>query len=271
MHVFFDSLQYVSIRYGFIALMFAGFTFPIVGCYIIRLNLLTFRFLLVHGAMLGGVLASILGINSWVSMLGVMFLIIIIINLYTQELSINLGQISLAFTIMLIGLTFLLIYKFNIPFLDILSYLWGNIYAINKTDLIFIIIISISNICFLVFFYDKIKAVLFDMSLAITTGISTVWITLNLMSIIGITVIFSMKLIGILLVDSLLILPAVVSFMISRSFFESIIKSSCIGGILAFFSFVLSVYWDVPMSVSLSVLASLLFAGIMIVKKLKGA
>ena len=48
-----ELLTYPPILKGLIVLLFAGISFPITGLYLLKLNLLPLRFMLMHGAIFG--------------------------------------------------------------------------------------------------------------------------------------------------------------------------------------------------------------------------
>ena len=60
-----ELLTLAPILKGLIVLTVAGLTFPITGVYLFRLNLLPMRFMLMHGAILGGAMALALQINPF--------------------------------------------------------------------------------------------------------------------------------------------------------------------------------------------------------------
>jgi zinc transport system permease protein len=129
---------------------------------------------------------------------------------------------------------------FNI---DLFSYLFGNILAISKEEVILSIVLSTIVILIIVLFYNELFMTTFDEDLAFVSGIKVKKINTILILLTALTVVLAMKIVGILLVSALLVLPAVSAFQISKSFKSAIIFScllsltSVILGIFVSFSY----------------------------------
>lgn len=118
---------------------------------------------------------------------------------------------------------------FNI---DIFSYLFGNILAISKEEVILSVVLSCIVMLVIVLFYNELFSVTFDEDLALVSGIKAKRINSVLILLTAITVVLAMKIVGILLVSALLVLPAVSAFQISKSF-RSAIFFSCLFSIIS--------------------------------------
>src|SRR6056297_2206793 len=123
-----ELLSLKPILKGFIVLTLAGLTFPVAGVYLFRLNLLPLRFMLMHGAILGGAMALALHINPFWTTIAVNLLLVIIMAKSSRTLKTDTGQMSTFFMVISISLAFIIIYKFNVPARDTLTLLWGNLY-----------------------------------------------------------------------------------------------------------------------------------------------
>jgi zinc transport system permease protein len=115
---------------------------------------------------------------------------------------------------------------FNI---DIFSYLFGNILAISQEEMILSILLSGVVLLVIVFFYHDLVSITFDEESARTTGIKTRRMNTILFLLTAVTVVLTMKAVGILLTSALLILPAVTSLQISKGFKTSLLISSLVG------------------------------------------
>lgn len=115
---------------------------------------------------------------------------------------------------------------FNI---DLFSYLFGNILAISQEEMVFSILLSGVVLLVIVFFYHDLLSTTFDEESAKTAGIKTRRINTILFLLTAVTVVLTMKAVGILLTSALLILPAVTSLQISKGFRASLLLSSLVG------------------------------------------
>ncbi len=145
---------------------------------------------------------------------------------------------------------------FNI---DIFSFLFGNILSISPTEVLTSIALSIVVLLVVLFFYYEHFAAAFDEEFARISGIDTKKINAILVILTGVTVVLAMKIVGIMLTSSLLILPPVTALQIARSFRSTMVISalfsimSVIAGIFA--SFVL----NLPTGATIVVLNFLFF------------
>jgi zinc transport system permease protein len=115
---------------------------------------------------------------------------------------------------------------FNI---DIFSFLFGNILAISQTEVLTSIGLSVAVLLVIFFFYHEHFSTAFDEEFARISGIDTGKMNAILVLLTGITVVLAMKIVGIMLTSSLLILPPVTALQIARSFRKTMVVSSLCG------------------------------------------
>ncbi len=115
---------------------------------------------------------------------------------------------------------------------DLFSYLFGNILAISKEDVMLSAALSAVVIAIILLFYHELLSISFDEDLARASGIKTKTVNTVLILLTAITVVLAMKVVGIMLVSALLILPAVSALQVARSF-KSAIAFSCFFSILS--------------------------------------
>jgi zinc transport system permease protein len=111
---------------------------------------------------------------------------------------------------------------------DLFSYLFGNILSISKVEVIASIALSLVVLLTILFFYHEYFSATFDEEFAKVSGINTKKINSILVLLTGITVVLAMRVVGIMLTSSLLILPAVTALQIAKSFKTTMIISSLI-------------------------------------------
>ncbi|MFA5995389.1 MAG: metal ABC transporter permease [Patescibacteria group bacterium] len=104
---------------------------------------------------------------------------------------------------------------FNI---DLFSYLFGNILSISTSEVVLSIVLSIIVLAVLTWFYWDLFSATFDADYAKTTGIKTNFINTVLTLLTALTVILSVKMVGVMLVSALLILPAVTALQLAKTF-----------------------------------------------------
>lgn len=151
---------------------------------------------------------------------------------------------------------------------DLFSYLFGNILAISNIEVILSVILSLVVLIVIYFFYWDLFSATFDEEYARTTGIKTKSINTILTLLTAVTVVLSVKMVGIMLVSALLILPAATALQLSQSFKKAIL----VGGIIALFSVFLGIsfsfFLDLPTGATIVMVNTLFFALAVFYKKI---
>jgi zinc transport system permease protein len=112
---------------------------------------------------------------------------------------------------------------------DLFSFLFGNILAISKAEVVTSIVLSIVVLLVITLFYNEYFSTTFDEEFARVSGINVQKINTLLVLLTGITVVLTMKVVGIMLTSALLILPAVTALQIAKSFKHTMMLSSLTG------------------------------------------
>jgi len=126
---------------------------------------------------------------------------------------------------------------------DLFSFLFGNILAISQWEMISSIALSVLVIIVVFFNYYELFSISFNEELAHVTGIKTSKINMLLAILTAVTVVLSVRVVGILLVSAFLILPAVTALQVARSFKWAMLLSaltaifSLVTGVLISFLF----------------------------------
>ena len=124
------------------------------------------------------------------------------------------------------------------------SYIFGQAAYIMKDDVKLILYIGIPTLILLVLFYKEIKLFLFDEIYARTIGIKTVLLYgIILVMTMGI-IAAGLKLVGAILISSLLIIPAITALQWSNKFSKVLIIAGVTGGISALIGTYISTVYD---------------------------
>jgi len=129
---------------------------------------------------------------------------------------------------------------------DLMSYLFGSILTIGPDEFWVSLFISIVIIVFIILFYYKLFAMTFDAETAMVMGINVERYNYFFAIVTAILVVVGMRLVGLLLVSALIILPAVTSLQVSKSFKGSLITSAITAIISVFFGIFASYHLDLP-------------------------
>jgi NADH-quinone oxidoreductase subunit L len=109
------------------------------------------------------------------------------------------------------------IYRARVPAPDVFAVLWGDPFALTRTDLIAVAAFGAALIAFVALAYRRIAALLFDQEVAASSGVAVRRLRTAVLLAVGCAVAFAMKLIGALLLDAILLLPAILALAVARS------------------------------------------------------
>ncbi len=114
---------------------------------------------------------------------------------------------------------------------DLFNYLFGSVVAVSRTDLWTIATITIIVIVVLIFFFKELFFLSFDEEQAVVAGINKRFVHFVFIVMVALVIAASMRIVGILLVSSLMTLPVAASIRIARGFKQMFIYSVIFGEI----------------------------------------
>jgi zinc transport system permease protein len=129
---------------------------------------------------------------------------------------------------------------------DLFSYLFGNILSVSAPEVVVSVIFSLAVLAIICIFYSDIFATTCDPEFAKVAGIRIGRINMIIALLTSVTVVLTMKVVGIMLTSSLLIIPAVTALQIARSFKKTMIIASCLGVASVIFGIVISFIVNLP-------------------------
>ena len=141
---------------------------------------------------------------------------------------------------------------------DVSSYMFGSILAMSREDVQFAAVLSMVVLGLYLFCYNKVFAVTFDESFAKATGVNV-----SIAVLTAITIVIGMRMMGAMLISSLIIFPALTSMRVFKSFRGVVIASGILSLICFFGGMVLSYTYSTPAGASVVVVdlaAFLLFS-----------
>ncbi|MBD7943860.1 metal ABC transporter permease [Psychrobacillus sp. Sa2BUA9] len=127
---------------------------------------------------------------------------------------------------------------------DLFSYLFGSVSAVSRQDLWIVISISIVVLLFLGLFFKELFVLSFDEEYAKASGLPAKWIHMLFMVVTALVIAASMRIVGILLVSSLMTLPVAAAMRISKSFKQALILSVIFGELAVVIGLVSAFYLD---------------------------
>lgn len=230
-----------------------------LGCFIVWRRMAYFGDTLAHSALLGIALGLIL--QTSLSLFVVFVCVAVAISLTLLQ-----GQRFLASDTLLgilahatlaIGMVVVSFVK-GVP-MDLMGYLFGDILAVNITDLMWIYAGGLSVLALLIYLWPKLLAITIHEDLARVDGLPVDMLRLTLMILLAIVIAIAMKIVGILLITALLIIPSATARRFSTSP-EQMAYVSIFFGIVAVVGGLLASYqWDIPTGPSIVTTSAAVF------------
>lgn len=133
---------------------------------------------------------------------------------------------------------------------DVSGYMFGSILAMTRTDVILCVGLSILLLVIFVFCYHQIFALTFDEVFARTTGVKTSLYHSLMAVLTAVTIVLGMRIMGAMLISSLIIFPAVTAMQLFKSF-RTVMCFSAVSSLVCFFiGMLLSYRFSIPAGAS---------------------
>ena len=136
---------------------------------------------------------------------------------------------------------------------EVSSYMFGSILSLSRSDAVLSVILSLAVLALFVLFYPRLFAVTFDESFSKATGTRTELYNTLLAVLTAVTVVLGMRMMGALLISSLIIFPALSAMRVCRSFRAVVLCAAAIS-VLCFVAGVIASYFlETPAGASIVV------------------
>jgi zinc transport system permease protein len=254
----FDLLTLPFMQRALIAGLLIGFLASYYGVFVVQRGLSFLGSGLAHAAF-GGVALGLL-LESEPLWIAVPFTVIVAIGITWVKNRTELGSdttIGIFFSVsMALGIIFLYLRKqYSI---DAFTYLFGSILSVTIIDIIFAASIVLVTVIFLPY-WKRWAYSSFDRELAQADRIPVLLDDYILSILIAVSVVVSLKLVGIVLIAAFLVIPAASSRLLSKSFSRMTVVSVSIGMLSAIGGLWISYYLDVPSGATIILLQAFVF------------
>lgn len=265
-----EILQYGFMQRALLAGIIIGLLCPLIGIFIVLRRMSLIGDSLSHVA-LSGVAA---GIITGIYPLSMSLIFSVLAALAIEKLRKSYEEYAeLSIAIILsagIGLAVVLISLAKSFTIDLFGYLFGSITTVLPKDLWIITILGILIIVTIKLLYKELFYIAFDEVSAKLAGIPVGYINILFIVLIASTITLSMRIVGILLVSSLMILPVATSLQLAKSFKHATLLSIIFAEIAIILGIFISYYLELASGgtiVLISVFILLMVLGIKKVNK----
>lgn len=255
----FDFLEYPFMLRALLAGSAVALVLGWLGTFVVTKKMSFIGDGLAHASLAGIALALLVG---WAPLpIAIILAVLVAVIIYFLEKKTGLSgdtAIAIMFTTgMALGIILLHYYQGYQP--ELISYLFGNILAINYQDLYFILAGSAIILLLLSIFYRRLLFATVDPIGAYLAGIKPWIYDLLLYIMAAVAIILSLKLVGIILVSALLVMPSAIARFYTTSFKAFSLLAAVISWLIVFIGLTASYHLDWPSGATIILAGSLLF------------
>ena len=241
-----ELLQYTFFQNALSGSFLTAIACGIVGTYIVTRRLVFISGGITHSSLGGLGVGFFLGINPIVSALIFSVLSAFGIEWLSKKQDVRQDSAIAAFWSfgMAVGIIFIFLKSGFAPNLS--DYLFGNILTITYTDILWLALLSFTVVIGFILFKHQIIYVAFDAEFARTRNLPVKLIEYVMMFFIAVTIVLSIRLVGIMLLMSLITIPQMTANLFTSNYSRIVVWSVLIGFISCVLGLFLSYFLNVP-------------------------
>lgn len=254
-----DILEYAFMQRALIAAVLVGMVCSVVGTYVVLKKLAFIGAGISHSAFGGVALGYLLNVSpigiaipfslatamaiGWVSRKGRI----------SEDTAIGIFFAgTMALGVLFVGLST----GYNV---DLFGYLFGSILSVSSSDIWIILGLGLGVIGVVLLLFKEFFFMSFDEEMAAVSGVPVGWLYFLLLGLIAVTVIVSIKIVGIILVAALLVIPAAAAFQLTRGFVRMMLLSVLFGVVSGVAGLFISYYADLASGATIVLTAAAIF------------
>ena len=153
---------------------------------------------------------------------------------------------------------------------DVCNYMFGSILAMSNADVTLSVVLASIVLTLFLLFYNKIFAITFDETFAIATGTKAGAYNMLIAFLTAITIVLGMRMMGALLISSLIIFPALTSMRLCKTFKSVAICSAIVSVVCFFIGVIISYVYATPTGASVVIVNMAVFFLFWIISLMKG-
>ncbi|WP_075590388.1 metal ABC transporter permease [Labilibacter marinus] len=242
----FSIFQYSFFTNALIAGLLTSILAGIAGTYIVSRKIVFISGGITHASFGGIGLAYFLGLNPFLG--AAVFAILSAVGIEWTTNKANIREDSAIAILWSLGMAIGIIFVFLTPGYapNLMSFLFGNILTVSTTDILYMLVLCIIVCICIVVFYRPILYTAFDAEYAKTTHLNTTLIKYITAIFVALTIVFSIRIAGIILVLSLFTIPQATASIFTHDFKKMIFLSIGIGFIGISTGLIGSYYFNLP-------------------------
>lgn len=241
-----DILSYEFLTRALIASVLSGITCGIVGCYVVARRMVFLSGGITHASFGGLGMALYAGFDPLLGSLSFAALSSVGIEFASRRG--RMREDSAVGIIWALGMAIGVVFMSLRPgyATDLTSYMFGNILLVNDADIEYLTWLTLFVVVGAVLMLRRLMFVTFDEDYARSQGLSVSLIAYIMAVIIAITIVLSIKVMGIILLLSLMTIPAVIANTLTKDYRWMTLGAAVVAVVGNVAGFMVSYVWDIP-------------------------
>ncbi len=254
-----EFLEYSFMIRALLASVLVGFVCSVVGTFVVLRGLSFIGAGIAHAAFAGVTLGFLVGFSP----IG-LAVIFSLVTVWLMGVVSRKGEVSMDVSV---GIFFALTMALAILFIglmpsynaEVYGYLFGNVLAVTGGDLILISIVTGFVIAAILIFFKEFQYMMFDQEMAEASGIPAGKLFYLLLMLIAVTIVISLRAVGVILVFALIVTPASSAYQFTHSLRKMMVLSAAFGVLVSFAGLLLSYRFDLPSGSTMVMVAGSIF------------
>jgi len=254
-----ELLSYEFFINAILAALFAAISCGIIGTYIVSRRIVFISGGITHASFGGIGIGYYLGINPIFG--AAVFAVLSALGIEYTSRKTEVREDSAIAILWALGMAIGVIFIFITPGYapNLMSYLFGNILTVTTTDLYLLAGLSLIIVLFYIMQFKNILYIAFDEEFARARRLPVNMIKYVMISLIALTIVFNIRVVGIILVISLLTIPQTIANMFVKRFIGIMMLSVVIAMIGTLTGLMLSYLFDIPSGAAIIFFLVILF------------
>lgn len=261
----FGWLEFTFMKNALIAVILITPLFGLLGTLVVNNRMAFFADTLGHSALTGIAIGAVLGISdARISMviLGIIFSVMLVLIKSRGKASTDTTISTLSSVATALGIVLL---ARGGSFAKYSTFLIGDFLSISTADLAVAVLVFVLVIVFWVFFFNKTYTISLNPTLAHSLGIKTRLIEILFTALVATVVMISISWIGILIITSLLVLPAACARNMCRSIRAYSIASAALSLVCGIIGLIASYYLDTATGATIVLALAICYFGSLLI------
>ncbi len=254
-----ELLTYDFFRHAIFAAVLAAVSCGVIGTYVVSKRVVFISGGITHASFGGIGMGYFFGINPILG--AAVFAVLSALGIEYASRKTEIREDSAIAILWALGMAIGVIFVYMTPGYapNLMSYLFGNILTVGSTDLYLLLGLSILILAFFAMQFNNILYIAFDEEFARARRLPVNMIKYFMITLIALTIVFNIRVVGIILVISLLTIPQTIANMFVKQFFNIMVFSVLIALLGTISGLILSYLFDIPSGAAIIFFLVILF------------